>query len=108
MISPLRPTAGGNRQQYSLSPGGPVLEDAVPGSLLEAFGGFYKQLVQGTKCTGPDALAGNERFVEIDLSGEFPPERREAQVDPQATPLQVGHSAYHGHHCGLPQSLHHL
>ena len=29
--------------------------------LLEAFGGFYKQLVQGTRCTGPEALAANER-----------------------------------------------
>lgn len=48
---------------------------------FEAFGGLYSQLVQGTKCTGPDALAVNERLVEIDLSAEFPPERRAAQVD---------------------------
>ena len=34
--------------------------DTPPGSFLEAFGGFYKQLVQGTRCTGPEALAGNE------------------------------------------------
>jgi len=53
-----------------------------PKNFFEAFGGFYKQFVQGTKCTGPDALAGNERLVEIDLSAEFPPERRQAQVDP--------------------------
>jgi len=55
--------------------------DDRPVGFFEAFGGFYKQLVQGTRCTGPDVLAVNERFVEIDLSAEFPPERREAQVD---------------------------
>lgn len=49
-------------------------------------GGFYDQLLQGVKCTGPESLAYNERFVEIDLSNEFPPERREAQIDPQAPP----------------------
>ncbi|CAK0849341.1 unnamed protein product [Prorocentrum cordatum] len=56
---------------------------------LEAFGAVYHHLVSGTKCTGPDALAGNERTSEIDLSHEFPPERREAQVDrsvPQPPP----------------------
>uniref|UniRef100_A0A7S4Q7K9 Uncharacterized protein n=1 Tax=Alexandrium monilatum TaxID=311494 RepID=A0A7S4Q7K9_9DINO len=60
---------------------------ALPVGFFEAFDGFYKQLMQGTKCTGPDALAVDERF-EIDLSGEFPPERREAQVDMLA-PLQA-------------------
>lgn len=48
---------------------------------FEAFGGFYKQLVRGPQCTGPDVLAVNECSHEIDLSGEFPPEKREAQVD---------------------------
>jgi len=65
---------------------GSVMGETPPGSFLEAFGGFYKQLVQGTRCTGPEALAANERYVEIDLSGEFPPERREAQIDMQAPP----------------------
>mmetsp|Transcript_127330 Transcript_127330/g.396313 ORF Transcript_127330/g.396313 Transcript_127330/m.396313 type:complete len:355 (+) Transcript_127330:90-1154(+) len=63
------------------------VSDARPIGFLEAFGGFYKQLVQGTKCTGPDMLTLDERF-EIDLSGEFPPERREAQVDMLA-PLEA-------------------
>jgi hypothetical protein len=63
------------------------LEGEEPGvvGFLEAFGGFFStQLLQGTKCTGPDALAINERLVEIDLSHEFPPERRAAQVDLQS------------------------
>jgi len=59
---------------------------------FEAFGGLYTQLVQGTKCTGPDALAVNERLVEIDLSAEFPPERRAAQVDLLAQPINHNHS----------------
>eukprot|EP00928_Gymnodinium_smaydae_P031659 TRINITY_DN23171_c0_g1_i1.p1 TRINITY_DN23171_c0_g1~~TRINITY_DN23171_c0_g1_i1.p1 ORF type:complete len:634 (+),score=140.96 TRINITY_DN23171_c0_g1_i1:204-2105(+) len=54
------------------------------GGLAAAFGGLYDRLVFGIRCTGPDALARNERLVEIDLSHEFPPERRVAQVDPQA------------------------
>jgi len=68
----------------------PLLPDKMnhPTSLVEAFGGFYTQLVQGTKCTGPEALAGNERLVEIDLSAEFPPERRVAQVDPHRPRLE--------------------
>lgn len=79
---------------------GAVSEAAVTGpvSFLEAFDGFYKQLVLGTKCTGPDALAVNERFVEIDLSAEFPPERREAQVDFLAP--QVPHAAFERSACG--------
>jgi hypothetical protein len=50
------------------------------GGFLETVG----RILDGTKCTGPDALAGNERFFEVDLSAEFPPERREAQIDPHA------------------------
>jgi len=50
--------------------------------VCRAVGDFYSELLKGSRCTGPDALAVDERFVEIDLSGEFPPERREAQVDP--------------------------
>lgn len=78
-----------NRPRSRSLPGLGVGEvsDARPIGFLEAFGGFYKQLMQGTKCTGPDALAVDERF-EIDLSAEFPPERREAQVDLLA-PLQA-------------------
>lgn len=52
-------------------------------SLLEAVGGFYKELLQGTRCTIPDSVVIHDRSVEIDLSHEFPPERREAQIDPQ-------------------------
>jgi len=101
---------------------GNEVEDPRTLSFLEAFGGFYKQLVQGTRCTGPDVLAINERFVEIDLSGEFPPERREAQVDflvPQFP--QSVHKRSHGIEmtpdfyppstCARtrpPQSVHHL
>eukprot|EP00929_Paragymnodinium_shiwhaense_P105713 TRINITY_DN70789_c0_g1_i1.p1 TRINITY_DN70789_c0_g1~~TRINITY_DN70789_c0_g1_i1.p1 ORF type:complete len:488 (+),score=79.03 TRINITY_DN70789_c0_g1_i1:73-1536(+) len=58
------------------------INDSPTNGLFNVFGGFYDQLVLGTKCTGPDALASNERLVEIDLSSEFPPERRQAQVDP--------------------------
>lgn len=54
----------------------------MPG-LFEAVDGFYKQLVQGTKCSIPDSAVFHDRSVEIDLSHEFPPERREAQVDPK-------------------------
>jgi len=94
-----------------------LMEDSQPISFFEAFGGFYKQLVQGTRCTGPDALAVNERFVEIDLSAEFPPERREAQIDllaPEAGPLgfvEVGRGGFalsdRGHTSNL-HSVHHL
>jgi len=78
-------------------------------SFFEAFGGFYKQLVQGAKCTGPDALAVDERHVEIDLSAEFPPERREAQFDFLA-PAQAPY-AFERITCEVPpscQSVHHL
>jgi len=94
-----------------------LMEDSEPISFFEAFGGFYKQLVQGTRCTGPDALAVNERFVEIDLSAEFPPERREAQIDflaPEVGPLvpfEVGRGSFtlvdRGHSSTL-HSVHHL
>lgn len=94
-----------------------LMEDSQPISFFEAFGGFYKQLVQGTRCTGPDALAVNERFVEIDLSAEFPPERREAQIDllaPEVGPLglfEVGRGGFtladRGHTSTL-HSVHHL
>jgi len=57
---------------------------------FEAFGGFYNQMIEGTKCTGPDTLAINERHVEIDLSSEFPPERRPAQVDLMQIPQGPG------------------
>lgn len=53
-------------------------------SLLEAFGGFYKELIQGIKCTMPDSVVIHDRSAEMDLSHEFPPERREAQIDPRA------------------------
>merc|ERR1711870_156764 len=54
----------------------------IPASFLDGVDGFYKLLVQGTHCTGPDVLAVNESSHEIDLSAEFPPEKRVAQVDP--------------------------
>jgi len=95
-----------------------LMEDSQPISFFEAFGGFYKQLVQGTRCTGPDALAVNERFVEIDLSAEFPPERREAQIDllaPEVGPLglfEVGRGGFtladRGHNTPAFHSVHHL
>lgn len=59
----------------------PQAEDHTLFGFFEAFGGLFS--AQGTKCTGPDALAINERLVEIDLSHEFPPEKRAAQVDLQ-------------------------
>merc|ERR1712232_796618 len=37
-------------------------------SFFEAFGGFYRQLVQGPQCTGPYVLATDERSHEVDLS----------------------------------------
>lgn len=78
-------TPNGKLRSRSLPPSPTRVEDdgtANAGSFLGGFGGFYKQLVHGTQCTGPDALAVNESSHEIDLSAEFPPERRMAQVDP--------------------------
>lgn len=49
--------------------------------IFGAVGGLYQQLFDGIKCTSPDMLAASERLVEIDLSNEFPPERRASQVD---------------------------
>eukprot|EP00441_Pelagodinium_beii_P040032 CAMPEP_0197626440 /NCGR_PEP_ID=MMETSP1338-20131121/5411_1 /TAXON_ID=43686 ORGANISM="Pelagodinium beii, Strain RCC1491" /NCGR_SAMPLE_ID=MMETSP1338 /ASSEMBLY_ACC=CAM_ASM_000754 /LENGTH=287 /DNA_ID=CAMNT_0043196981 /DNA_START=40 /DNA_END=902 /DNA_ORIENTATION=- len=67
-------------------PSAPKKEETVGdlSSLLAAFGGFYQELLQGTRCTMPDSVVINDRSAEIDLSHEFPPERREAQIDPQA------------------------
>jgi len=81
--------------------------ERLPQGFFEAFGGFYKQLVQGTRCTGPDSLAVNERSVEIDLSAEFPPERREAQVD--FLDPQVPQAAHLGLQYGsVDRAVHHL
>lgn len=72
-------------------PCAPKKEETVESlsSLLAAFGGFYQELLQGTKCTIPDSVVINDRSAEIDLSHEFPPERREAQIDPQASMHRV-------------------
>lgn len=51
------------------------------GASGEACNSFYKNLLQVDGCMGPDTLAVDESLVEIDLSAEFPPERREAQED---------------------------
>lgn len=55
-------------------------EDPSTG-IFGAVGGFYHQFFNGIKCTSPEMVAATERLVEIDLSNEFPPERRESQVD---------------------------
>merc|ERR1711879_608982 len=76
-------TLSGKPRSRSLptAPSTEETDSATVAGFLEAFGGFYKQLVEGPQCTGPDALAVNESSHEVDLSGEFPPERREAQID---------------------------
>merc|ERR1712187_985838 len=76
---------GSSKMRSRSLPSTPIINEetdtASVAGFFEAFGGFYKQLVQGPQCTGPDALAINESSHEVDLSAEFPPERREAQVD---------------------------
>lgn len=76
-----RPTAKSRSQSVPIPVRMPEVQEAGLFGFFEAFGGFFSSQLQGTKCTGPDVLAINERLVEIDLSGEFPPERRAAQVD---------------------------
>lgn len=92
ITSPPRSPHSLMRRSNSLSMVTKSGEDLSNLSFLETIDDFYRQLVLGTKCTGPDVLAINERAVEIDLSAEFPPERREAQFDFQT--IQNCDSAY--------------
>ncbi|CAE6917689.1 NOV, partial [Symbiodinium sp. CCMP2592] len=45
--------------------------------------GIYAELWKGAECGVPESVT-YDRSAEIDLSHEFPPEQREAQVDPEA------------------------
>jgi len=81
--------------------------EAKTSGLWEAFGSIYKEIVAGgNSCTGPDSLPINDALHEIDLSHEFPPEKREAQVDPLAQ-QGLGQSPHSRmpHHFGAPRSL---
>lgn len=98
--TPWRRDSESHKSRSRSVPTGLRAEDAVVrrqeepsiNGFFEAFGGFYKQLVHGSKCTGAggaDVLAAGERAWEIDLSHEFPPERRPAQVA-AGPPLSTG------------------
>ncbi|CAJ1432587.1 unnamed protein product [Effrenium voratum] len=61
-------------------------KDTLPSEhgLFETMEGLYTELWQVAECGNPDSMVMYDRSEEIDLSHEFPPEPREAQVDPQA------------------------
>ncbi|CAE7483265.1 unnamed protein product [Symbiodinium sp. CCMP2456] len=72
--------------------GGSTSKDTEQQSLLGAVAGIYAELLKGAECGVPESVT-YDRSAEIDLSHEFPPEQREAQVDPEAAfhrPLRVG------------------
>ncbi|OLP80269.1 hypothetical protein AK812_SmicGene39334 [Symbiodinium microadriaticum] len=71
--------------------GGSTSKETEQQSLLGAVAGIYAELLKGAECGVPESVT-YDRSAEIDLSHEFPPEQREAQVDPEAAfhrPLRV-------------------
>lgn len=71
--------------------GGSTSKETEQQSLLGAVAGIYAELLKGAECGVPESMT-YDRSAEIDLSHEFPPEQREAQVDPEAAfhrPLRV-------------------